>query len=53
MISFLNCQIKIPKLGELMGRTKWNFSNQTVGAEVLKDEWELEAREVIPTNSQH
>lgn len=35
-----------------MGKTKHNFSNKTVGAEVLKDEWELEAREVTPTNSQ-
>lgn len=40
MISFLNCQIKIPKLGEQMVKTKGNFSSKTVGLGVLKDEWE-------------
>lgn len=33
-----------------MGKTKGNFSNKTVGAGILKDEWELEAREVKATN---
>lgn len=36
-----------------MGKTKGNFSNKTVGEGILKDEWELEAREVKATNLQH